>query len=317
MKRAIYEMLMAAVLIWFVPWFLVSVVISAQPEPTEAEPTVATQCQEEQDIAVKIGNETVQMDMETYLTAVLLAEMPGSFRIEAKMAQAVVARTYALRTVATTDKHPGAVCCESGCCQGFCLPEEYRKAGGTQEAVEEAREAVRSTTGLVLTYNGQLAEATYFACSGGYTEQAVAVWGTDVPYLQAVPSPGEEGALHYSDTVNMTPEDFAAAIGIRLTGKPESWFGPVTRTQGGGVARMIIGGEEFSGTQLRSLLNLHSTAFTIVTADNRIQITSKGHGHRVGMSQYGAQAMAERGCTWEEILEHYYPQTEITEYLQN
>ena len=312
MKRTIYEILMAAVLIWVVPWFLVSFVITARPQEVQLETTEPSETiQPAPVISVKLGDEILEMQMEDYLTAVLLAEMPGSFHMEAKMAQAVVARTYALRTIAKSDKHSQAVCGDSTCCQGFRLPGDYIKAGGTQETVDQARLAVRQTAGFVLTYAGDLIDATYFACSGGYTEPAVAVWGTDVPYLQAVPSPGEESAAHYTDTVTVTPSEFAHALERELTGSPTGWFGPVTYTQGGGVAYITVAGVRYSGKELRALLNLRSTAFTITATDTQIQFVTRGHGHRVGMSQYGAQAMALNGSTWRQILEHYYPGTEV------
>lgn len=313
MKRAIYEMLMAAVLVWIVPWFLVSVVISAS-QPTVPDETEATAEESliEPTIPVKMGEEVMTMKLEDYLTAVLLAELPGNFHMEAKLAQAVVARTYALRTIAETKKHPGVVCCDSTCCQGYRSPADYIKAGGTQDMVDQARAAVRQTAGMVVTYKGELIDATYFACSGGYTEPAVAVWGSDVPYLQSVPSPGEESAANYTDTVTMTPDQFADALGRQLSGDPSGWFGTVTYTQGGGVAWMTIGGVRYSGKELRSLLNLFSTAFSVSVSDGQVRITTKGHGHRVGMSQYGAQAMALEGSSWRQILTHYYPGTEIS-----
>lgn len=173
------------------------------------------------------------------------------------------------------------------------------------------RRAVEATAGLVLTYEGSLIEATYFSCSGGSTEDAAAVWGTDFPYLQAVESPGEEQAAHYTDTVTLNAQSFQAALGETLPGAPDSWFGEITYTDGGGVAEMKIGGKTYSGTKLRRLLQLRSTAFTIRAGEDTIEITTKGYGHRVGMSQYGADAMAVKGSYFKTILAHYYPGTRL------
>ena len=93
---------------------------------------------------------------------------------------------------------------------------------------------------------------------------------------------------------------------------PEKWFGPVTYTAGGGVETMVIGNESYRGTELRSLLGLRSTAFAVAVCDDVITITTKGFGHRVGMSQYGADAMAVSGSTYQEILRYYYQGTELT-----
>ncbi len=256
---------------------------------------------------------TIEMDMDTYLVSVVLAEMPAYFEPEALKAQSVVARTYTQKAYITGGKHgDGSVCTRSNCCQAYIPVEDYLGKGGTQENVNKVSKAVLETSGYVLTYEGNLIEATYFSCSGGTTEDAVAVWGTDFPYLQSVASPGEETAAHYTDTEEFTPEQFQAALGVSLSGEPSDWFGPVTYTDGGGVDIMRIGGQNYQGTQLRSLLGLRSTAFTVSVADGIILITTKGFGHRVGMSQYGAEAMAVEGKDYTQILAHYYQGTELT-----
>lgn len=250
------------------------------------------------------------MDLEEYLVGVVLGEMPVSFEEEALKAQAVVARTYTRKAYETGGKHQdGSVCQDASCCQAYISEEDYLQRGGSGEDLEKVRRAVEATAGLVLTYEGELIEATYFSCSGGSTEDAAAVWGTDFPYLQAVESPGEEQAAHYTDTVSFTPQSFQAALGQPLSGTPEGWFGEFSYTDGGGVAELKIGGKDYTGTQLRRLLRLRSTAFTIRAGEETIEITTKGFGHRVGMSQYGADAMAVDGSSFGQILAHYYPGT--------
>lgn len=251
-----------------------------------------------------------EMDMDQYLIGVLLAEMPASFEMEALKAQAVASRTYGRKAAVTGGKHgDGSICTESVCCQAYLSPEIYLARGGTQEAVDKVRRAVTETSGYVLMYEGELIEATYFSCSGGSTEDAAAVWGRSFPYLQAVPSPGEEGAAVYTESVTFTPEQFQKALGTSLPGNPENWFTITTYTEGGGVAAMTIGGQVYKGTELRTLLGLRSTAFSVKPENDQITITTKGYGHRVGMSQYGADAMAVSGSSFEQILAHYYPGT--------
>ncbi len=258
------------------------------------------------------------MDLDTYLIGVVLGEMPADFEEQALRAQAVVARTYALKRCTTGNKHEkNAVCTESACCQAYLSPADYLSQGGSQTAVDKVTSAVTHTSAQVLMYNGALIEATYFSCSGGRTEDAAAVWGNDIPYLQAVDSPGEEGATHYEDTVRLTASEFASRLGISLKGAPSSWFGPVTYTEGGGVNTMKIAGKTFQGTDLRQKLGLRSTVFTVATEGDVVVISTKGFGHRVGMSQYGAEAMAVGGSTYREILAHYYPGTSITIYSPN
>lgn len=256
-----------------------------------------------------------------YLTGVLLAEMPASFEVDALKAQAVVARTITLRQ-AKASKHDNCqICANPACCQGYISVASYLEKAGqnAMENVEKARKAVSDTDLEVLLYDGALIDATYFSCSGGKTEAAVAVWGSDVPYLQSVDSPGEEIAVHYTDEVVYTCQEFAAKLVVEnaaadFSGEPASWFGEITRTEGGGVETAVLGKVSYSGTTLRRVLKLRSTAFTMTTDGQNVTITTQGYGHRVGMSQYGAEAMALAGSTYQEILSHYYAGTALSTY---
>ena len=252
-----------------------------------------------------------QMTLEDYLLGVVLAEMPASFEPEALKAQAVVARTYTCKRMEGGKHDAAAVCMDPGCCQGFRAPADYLDEGGKQTAVDKVRSAVKSTDGQVLHYDGSLIDATYFSCSGGSTEDAVAVWGQDVPYLRAVDSPGEEDAPRFTDSVSFTTSEFAGKLGLSDQGDPASWFGAVRYTEGGGVDTMVIRGKTFTGPRLRSALGLRSTAFSVSVDGKTITVTTRGFGHRVGMSQYGAQAMAQTGSSCAEILAHYYTGTEL------
>ena len=331
MKDKMSSWLMAFVVGMFVPAILISIaerILPLPPKKTETEITVATEPTEPTQgqqstpggtvaVLMSDGN-TVIMDMNEYLTAVVLGEMPADFEFEALKAQAVVARTYALKCIASGSKHANkTVCTNAACCQAYQPIEVYLESGGKQSAVEKVRAAVNDTTGHVLTYNGALIEATYFSCSGGRTEDALAVWGTDVPYLKAVDSPGEENAKWFTDRVRFSAAEFASRLQLVLTGSPSGWFGSVTRTSGGGVDTMEIGGVIFKGTELRQRLGLRSTAFSVTVVGELIYVSTKGYGHRVGMSQYGADAMALNGYGYTQILEHYYPGTVLESYLQN
>ena len=315
------DVLTAAFMGMILPGILLNfavMLLDSQPQTAAARETIPQETTPETvplPMRLRKSNGTVEdMDMDSYLVGVVCAEMPASFETEALKAQSVVARTYAQKAYTTLGKHgDGSVCTRSSCCQAYLSEEDYLAQGGTQEDLEKIKAAVTATSGYVLTYGGELIEATYFSCSGGSTEDAAAVWGTDFPYLQAVSSPGEESAAHYTDTVTFTPRQFQNALGVILTGTPKSWFGTTTYTEGGGVATMMIGGEPYTGTQLRSLLNLRSTAFTVSPSEEAITITTQGYGHRVGMSQYGADAMAVTGSSYEEILSYYYQGTELTQ----
>jgi len=262
--------------------------------------------------------EVSEQNMDDYLVGVVLAEMPAWFETEALKAQAVVARTYALKAYSTGGKHgDGSVCGQSACCQAYISEADYQRQGGSLQSIEKVRAAVTDTSGYVLIYDGELIEATYFSCSGGSTEDAAAVWGTDYPYLRAVSSPGEEAATHYTDTEYFAIPQFCEALGISPESNPETLFGKKQYTPGGGIDQMEIGGQIFTGVQLRQRLGLRSTAISMTAEDNRIVVTTKGFGHRVGMSQYGADAMAVSGHTYSQILAHYYAGTTLVLWESN
>lgn len=275
-------------------------------------------------LRVQMSDGTVsELPLDDYLTGVVLAEMPTSFQKEALKAQAVVSRTYTLRQMAR-NKHTAAdICTDASCCQGWMSYEDYCAKEGEQEGsagAEAAAQAVRETDGQVLTFDGALIDATFFSCSGGRTEAAVEVWGTDIPYLQAVDSPGEENAAHFTDTETFSKADFVQLIHSKapeaaLEGSPANWFGSVTATEGGGVETLEIGGVVFTGKDLRTLLGLRSTVFSIRVSEDQIIVETKGYGHRVGMSQYGAEAMAQAGSDYHAILLHYYQGVDVIDYF--
>ena len=247
----------------------------------------------------------VEMSLGEYLVGVVSREMSETFPAEALKAQAVAARTFTLRQIENGKHRQADICTDSSCCQAW-----------TAEHNEQARQAVVETDGLVAVYDDRLIEATYFSCSGGRTEPAVAVWGNDLPYLQSVSSPGEEDAPRFTETVELEAELFAQRLlsaypQMELCGTAPQWFGQLRYTVGGGLAEVELGGVSVTGISLRKLFGLRSTDMRFAVNEERIQITTYGYGHRVGMSQYGAKAMAEAGAGFEEILTYYYQGVEL------
>ena len=258
------------------------------------------------------------MELEEYLCGVILAEMPVDFEPEALKSQAVVSRTYALRRYSKGTKHPqGAVCTDPSCCQGYMTEEEFENRGGVATDILKVSQAVQATAGEVLMYRDELIDATYFSCSGGRTEDAQSVWGSDVAYLQAVDSPGEDAAAYHTDETVFTPEQIEQALSLNLTGEPDHWFRVLSLTDGNGVKEIDICGYVFTGVEVRKALGLRSSAFSVIVNDSDVIFQTKGYGHRVGMSQYGADAMALSGSSYDQILAHYYQGTKLTQYHQN
>ena len=162
-------------------------------------------------IAVLQSNDkVVSLPLEEYILGVVLQEMPAEFELEALKAQAVAARTYML----TKRNHQNAdICTDPTCCQAYCEVSHYK---GTKANLDKVQSAVRETSGQILTYEGQPIEATYFSCSGGRTEDAAAVWGSNVPYLQSVESPGEESSVNYISTKKFLATMFSFMIWMRF-----------------------------------------------------------------------------------------------------
>lgn len=275
------------------------------PEVDVTEQT-QTKTDEIQEDLIRILHEgkILTMSLEDYLCGVLFGEMPASFQEDALKAQAVAARTYTIRKLRDADKHIDAdLCTDSTCCQAYAETE-------SKDSMLKIRAAVDATAGQVLVYDGDLIEATYFSCSGGRTEAAVAVWGTDIPYLQAVDSPWETDAKYHRDTVVFSEREVMDRLGF--SDPTQSFtYSDIIYTDGYGVESMWICGKQFTGVQLRSMLDLRSTAFTIEKDEESICFVTRGYGHRVGMSQYGAEAMAQQGYRYDEILAYYYPNTQL------
>ena len=165
-----------------------------------------------------------------------------------------------------------------------------------------------ATKGEILCYNQEIIESTYFSASGGRTEDAKAVWGSDVPYLQSKESPGESQP---EQIIRMSTEEFCQALRME---KNAVSIDKIVYTRGNGIAEASINGSVFTGLQLRRLLGLFSTDISFDIYGDVVEITAKGKGHRVGMSQYGADAMAMKGSTYSEILLHYFTGVTICSY---
>ena len=259
-----------------------------------------------------------EIELQEYVLCVVLKEMPASFEAEALKAQAVVARTYAVKRLGGNQKHiEASLCTNPQCCQGYCTVEDYLAQGGKSDAVEKIQLAVADTVNEVIVYDNRLIDATYFSCSGGVTEDAVAVWGQDVPYLQSVESPGEENASHFTDTAWIPLDDFQSLLGQQMKNQPQMWLQDISYTDGGSVESIRLENTTYTGTTFRQKLGLRSTAFDISITGSGVLIQTRGFGHRVGMSQYGADAMAMNGNNYKEILKHYYTGVEITTYSYN
>ena len=171
------------------------------------------------------------------------------------------------------------------------------------------KEAVEATKNLVMEYDGEVISAYYFAMSNGATEDVSLVFGESRDYLVSVASPWDENVKNFSVTTTFSQKEFCEKLNIDCS---SIVINDIARSSTNRVNTITINNQEFKGTTFRSLLGLRSTDFTI-SIENDITITTKGYGHGVGMSQYGANEMAKNGSSYEEILKYYYKDIDIVE----
>ena len=262
-----------------------------------------------------------EMTIADYLWRVVAAEMPATFDEEALRAQAVCARTYSLwKQAAGSHEADGAdVCADSSCCQAYRAPEAAAQRWGEAAApayTAKIAGAVAATDGYVLTYEGALIQAVFFSSADGSTAGAAEVWGRSLPYLVPVDSPEGDEVPNYRTAVTLTADEVRQlaedkGLGCDLSGEPSGWFRNLTRSASGRVASVELGGAELSGGAARSLFSLRSASFDVAEEDGVFTFSVTGYGHGVGLSQYGANAMAKAGSGWREILAHYYTGTEL------
>ncbi len=272
-------------------------------------------------VTLLVDGETRDISVRDYLIGAVASEMPASFEPEALKAQAVALRTYLFRKLLhTTSAHPEAdICADSGCCAAWRDLEQLKEKWGEAYESNLARisSAVESTDGVYLSYDSEPILAVFHSSSAGRTEDASEVWLRSVPYLVSVESPETaETVPNYTVSVTVSAEEFRDTV---KAAHPEAVFSdsvaewitdPVT-TASGRLSSVLIGGVSVGGKELRSLFGLRSTAVTFEASTDSVTMTSTGYGHGVGMSQYGAQTMALAGKGFEEILENYYPGTEL------
>lgn len=257
-----------------------------------------------------------EIDFEDYIIGVVASEMPADFSLEALKAQALTARTY----IVTHVLNPGemsipddAMVTDTVTHQVFHSDDQLRRIWGKDYdwKIERVKEAVQATRGQIITYEGAPITATFFSTSNGYTENSEDYWQNEIPYLRSVESPWDTSSPKYLKQKAFTTQQFSRALGVKLPS--DGTVGKITaRTQGGRVATVNINGKTFTGREIREKLDLDSSDFQWKRIGNEIVIQTKGWGHGVGMSQYGADGMAKEGKTYQDIVQHYYNGVQIS-----
>lgn len=254
--------------------------------------------------------------LENYLVGVVAAEMPADFKEEALKAQALTARTYIVKKMLSKDSlgvPQGAEVTDTIRDQVYLNDDELRKNWKADYDWKRKKilDAVRATSGQILTYKGEAITATFFSTSNGYTENSEDYWPNSFPYLRSVASPWDKSSPKFSYKEEFSVKSFEAKLGVKIGNS--SQIGKITEyTAGKRVGKVNFNGKVLTGKDIRSKLDLRSSDFSWVRKGNSIIVTTKGFGHGVGMSQYGANGMAEEGKNYKDILRHFYQGVEIT-----
>ncbi|MDE7139087.1 MAG: stage II sporulation protein D [Ruminococcus sp.] len=266
----------------------------------------------------------IEVDERDYVIGAVCAEMPATFENDALKAQAVAAHTYAERQRIRERSDPTPELCgadfsnDTSKYQGYFTKSQAMQYYGDNFDVyyDKVADAVNDVLPYIITYGDEPIISAFHSMSSGKTESAENAWGTAVDYLIPVDSSYDTSAPKYLEEVRYEKEELRQILaekfsGIALSEDFTSWIKINTVSDSGTVLSAMAGDFKVSGNDIREALGLRSACFEINYDGETAVITTRGFGHGVGMSQYGANSMAADGKSWLVILEHYYPECQI------
>ncbi len=264
-------------------------------------------------------NTIFEIKPRDYVIGAVFAQMPANFEKEALKSQAIIAHTYILRQHETVVQNSLPDLMGADFSNNFNMYQAYFNAEQAKSLygdeyntnLKKISEAVDEVMKKVVTYNGSLISPAFHSMSGGMTESAKNAWGTDLPYLQPVKSDGETKEKGFSETKTFSAEEISTRLkqdykDIKLGEDKSQWLKVGDKSESGTVLTLTAGDKTIKGSDLKSILSLRSCNFEISFKDDTFTIVSKGVGHGVGFSQYGANAMAKSGSTYDKLLSYYY-----------
>lgn len=267
--------------------------------------------------------EAKELSMREYIISALAAEMPAVYEEDALRAQALASVTLArymmIHNQNNAELSGAVISTDSKKYQAYMSTEQMKERWGESfdEYYKKLCDAVDEVLPLQITYGGEPITAAFHAVSSGQTEAAENVWGKAVPYLISVESVGDSLSPGYRSTVSLSPDELTGALELSPDERPlDEWVGDGKYSDAGTLLEIEICGVSFTGARIREILDLRSAAIKISFDGTDFVFDVTGYGHGVGLSQYGADYYARQGYTWREIIEHYYPGTEITEFTQ-
>ncbi len=286
-----------------------------------------------EDVTIKVYmheiNQIVTMNLEDYIKGVVAAEMPAEFELEALKAQAVAARTYAVKHMAAfggtgSAEHPGAdVSTDHKDSQAWLNETKLKEKWGANYGKywSKVSQAADQTKGLILTYNGEPINAVFHSTSGERTASALEVWGFDYPYLKSVACTWDQQSPRYQETKEITFAELEARLGTdagiiaAAQNGSAAIAGIIDKTDSGRVNKIRIGVKTMGGNEVRQKLDLRSTNFTVEPAGDKLIFHTIGYGHGVGLCQYGANGQAKENRNFRQILTYYYTGVAIKNLL--
>lgn len=253
-------------------------------------------------VNIDTTDKLLTVELEEYIIGVVAGEMPALFSEEALKAQAIASRTYLINHLQSNNSISNTTDD-----QVYLTKEEMKEKwkDDYDKYYNKIKEAVTATKGLIMYYNNEPIKAYYFSTSNGYTASSISVFNEQRDYLTSVESPFDQDN---SNTIEISKKDFCNKLDISCNQISTT---NIIKDNSNRISKITINNKEFKGTQVRKLLSLRSTDFTFNIKETTIEIITKGYGHGVGMSQYGANNMAKIGYTYEEILKYYYQDIKI------
>lgn len=261
-------------------------------------------------IRVLKDGSVLEVAVKDYIFGVVAAEMPALYENEALKAQAVAAYTFACYRLQNNTDAEYDITADGETAQCFITREEAaaRWSEKTDEYTKKLDSCITAVEDQWLSYNGAPIFAAYHAISSGTTNACADVWGKDLPYLNEVESLGDQLANGFLSEAAFTTDELCEKLKdiASPAGEPQNYFTDINTTENGYVKSITYCGKQTTGSAICKAMGLRSSNFKISFADGSFTFTVKGYGHGVGMSQTGANYMAEQGSSYEEILLHYY-----------
>ncbi len=305
------KLLMITIVVISIPFF----VVSFMDKPASSLKEITLNYLSNILIRVKRENGNIEtIPLEEYIVGVVAGEMPVSFELEALKAQSVASRSYAMRRILyNKDQDYDVVDTVSN--QVYLDDNELHEKWQENYVlyINKVRQAVNETSMEYLEYDGEVIDAMFFSTSNGYTEDSEVVFSSSLPYLRSVESSWDEEVstvFNYSTTISL--QEFYERLGLEYHDKLKVEI--LERSTSNRIVRLKINDHEFTGRDVYNKLGLRSCDFTFELVGSNVLIQTKGYGHGVGMSQYGAQGMAKKGYSYKEILSHYYTDTILKKF---